>query len=54
MLLRFGKFTLDTDRQELSTLEGDVPVEPQVLRILPYLVDDKDKVISKDEPQQIA
>ena len=49
MLLRFGTFTLDTDRQELSTPEGDVPVEPQVLRILLYLIDNKDKVVSKDE-----
>ena len=49
MHLRFGNFTLNTDSLELEGPDGLIPAEPQVFRLLLYLIENKQKVVSKDE-----
>lgn len=49
MRVRFNGYTLDAERLELSGPKGPVSVEPQVFRLLVYLIENKDKVVSKDE-----
>jgi TolB-like protein len=49
LLLCFDKFTLDTDRRELSSQSGVIHVEPQVFDLLLYLARHRARVISKDE-----
>lgn len=39
MIYRFARYTLDTDRLELSGGTDLVPVEPQVFRLLQYLIE---------------
>ena len=45
----FGSHTLDTDRRELRCSSGPVAVEPQVFDLLVYLVQNRDRVVSKDD-----
>jgi TolB-like protein len=45
----FGGHTLDTDRRELRCGTGPVAVEPQVFDLLVYLVQNRDRVVSKDD-----
>jgi TolB-like protein/cytochrome c-type biogenesis protein CcmH/NrfG len=40
---------LDTDRRELSRGAEPIPVEPQVFDLLVYLVENRDRVVSKDD-----
>ncbi len=49
MKLEFDPFQLDTDRAELRTVSGLVKLEPKVFRLLCLLVENNDRVISKDE-----
>ncbi len=49
MLLRFGDFTLDTGRAELRGPDGLVPVEPKTLALLTLLVENNDRVLSRDD-----
>ena len=49
MRARFGNFTLNSDSLELEGPEGLLPIEPQVFKLLLYLIDNKNKVVSKDE-----
>jgi TolB-like protein len=49
MIYRFGRYTLDTDRLELSGGMDLVAVEPQVFRLLQYLIEHRARVVSKDE-----
>ena len=49
MLFRFDNFALDTGRRELRGSAGPVHVEPQVFDLLLYFVQNRDRVISKDE-----
>jgi adenylate cyclase len=49
MLYRFGDFTLDRDGAELRRAGEPVATEPQVIGLLSYLVENRDRVISKDE-----
>ena len=52
MLYRFGGFSLDTGRFEL-VFDGDiVPVEPQALKLIAYLIENRDRAVSRDELQQ--
>src|ERR1700722_7612293 len=37
------------DRRELSRGRRDVPVEPQVFDLLVYLLENRDRVVSKDD-----
>jgi TolB-like protein len=45
----FGGHTLDTDRRELRRNSGPVAVEPQVFDLLVYLVQNRDRVVSKND-----
>ena len=45
----FADHTLDTDRRELRRGAEPVAVEPQVFDLLVYLVQNRDRVVSKDD-----
>jgi DNA-binding winged helix-turn-helix (wHTH) protein len=45
----FTDHTLDTDRRELRRGSERVAVEPQVFDLLIYLVQNRDRVVSKDD-----
>jgi TolB-like protein len=45
----FANHVLDTSRQELSCGGEGVPVEPQVFDVLLYLLENRDRVVSKDD-----
>ena len=49
LLFQFDKFFIDTDRRELSGADGVIHVEPQVFDLLLHFVQNRDRVISKDE-----
>ena len=49
MLLHFNNLSIDTDRRELKDADGVVHVEPQVFDLLVHLVQNANRVISKDE-----
>jgi TolB-like protein/DNA-binding winged helix-turn-helix (wHTH) protein/Tfp pilus assembly protein PilF len=45
----FADYTLDTDRRELRCGAAPVAVEPQVFDLLTYLIQNRDRVVSKDD-----
>jgi DNA-binding winged helix-turn-helix (wHTH) protein len=45
----FAGHTLDTDRRELSRGPEQIAVEPQVFDLLTYLVENRDRVVTKDD-----
>ena len=45
----FSNHVLDIGRQELSRGGEGVPIEPQVFNLLQYLVENRDRVVSKDD-----
>jgi adenylate cyclase len=49
VIYRFDPFSLDTDSLELQRDEEVVAVEPQVFSLLAYLIENRDRVIGKDE-----
>jgi TolB-like protein/Tfp pilus assembly protein PilF len=49
MIYRFGPFELDTAKVELRSGGGVCPVEPQVFALLALLVDNRERLVSKDE-----
>jgi TolB-like protein len=49
MQFLFADQTLDTDRRELRRSSEPIDVEPQVLDLLIYLVENRDRVVSKDD-----
>ncbi len=49
MLFRFQDFALDIGRRELKRGAELVAVEPQVFDLLVYLVENRDRVVSKDD-----
>jgi adenylate cyclase len=49
MRFRFGDHSLDTDRRELRRGGELVALEPQVFDLLVYLVQNRDRVVSKDD-----
>ena len=49
MRLFFADHTLDTDRRELRHGSEPVAVEPQVFDLLIYLIQNRDRVVSKDD-----
>lgn len=49
MRYRFEEYVLDTDRRELRLGPGLVPLAPQVFDILVYLIQNRERVVSKDE-----
>ncbi len=49
MQFAFGDWVLDSDRRELSRGSEPIAVGPQVFDLLVYLVENRDRVVSKDE-----
>ena len=49
MLYFFDGYALDTDRRELRRGEKLLPVEPKVFDLLAYLIDSRERVVSKDD-----
>jgi TolB-like protein len=49
MQFLFADHVLDTDRRELLRRTESIDVEPQVLDLLIYLVENRDRVVSKDD-----
>jgi TolB-like protein len=47
--LHFEKCVLDTDRRELRRGESPVSVQPQVFDLLVYLIENRDRVVTKDD-----
>ena len=45
----FADHTLDTDRRELRRGSKPIAVEPQVFDLLVYLLQNRDRVVSKDD-----
>jgi TolB-like protein/tetratricopeptide (TPR) repeat protein len=49
LTFRFGDYALDADRRELTRCGTPVAVEPQVFDLLLHLVQNRDRVVSKDD-----
>lgn len=49
MTIRFDRYVVDTDRLELQRDGARVDIEPQVFSLLTYLIENRDRVVSKDE-----
>jgi TolB-like protein/cytochrome c-type biogenesis protein CcmH/NrfG len=49
MTLCFGDYEIDIERRELRRAKSPVHVEPQVFDLLVYLVQNRDRVVSKDD-----
>ncbi len=49
MILRFGDYEIDVERRELRRATAPVHVEPQVFDLLVYLVENRERVVSKDD-----
>jgi TolB-like protein/cytochrome c-type biogenesis protein CcmH/NrfG len=49
MTLSFGKYEIDVERRELRRARVPVHVEPQVFDLLVYLVQNRERVVSKDD-----
>jgi TolB-like protein/cytochrome c-type biogenesis protein CcmH/NrfG len=49
MILSFDDYTIDLARRELRHAEAPVHLEPQVFDLLVYLVESRDRVVSKDD-----
>src|SRR6188508_1264868 len=49
LIFRFAGYEIDLVRQEVRRDGAVVPVEPQVFDVLAYLVQNRDRIVSKDE-----
>ena len=49
MIFKFGDFQLDTGLLELRRNDARVPIEPQVFDLLRLLIENRNRVVSKDE-----
>lgn len=49
MVHQFASFELDTDRRELRRSGKLIPVEPQVFALLQFLIENRHRVVSKNE-----
>lgn len=49
MLYVFGDCTLDTRRYELRRGGTRIPLRPKVVRVLVYLIEQRDRVVTRDE-----
>jgi pimeloyl-ACP methyl ester carboxylesterase len=49
VLFSFKDFALDAERRELRARGTIVPIEPQVFDLLIYLIQNRDRVVSKDD-----
>ena len=49
MLFLFNNYALDSQRRELREGGAVVAIEPQVFDVLVYLIENRDRVVSKDD-----
>ena len=49
MQFLFDDHALDTERRELHRGSTPIPIEPQVFDVLIHLVENRDRVVSKDD-----
>jgi len=49
MIYRFGAYSLDTDTLELRSGADTITAEPQVFLLLQYLIENRTRVVSKDD-----
>ncbi len=49
MIYRFGDYSLDARRHELRRGSETVPIEPQVMALLRLLIDNRDRLVTRDE-----
>jgi DNA-binding winged helix-turn-helix (wHTH) protein len=49
VVFKFGQFELDTQKRELRRGSGVRPVEPQVFNLLAFLIENRDRIVSRDE-----
>jgi len=49
MIYAFDRFKLDSESFELSSDGEGLPVEPQVFNVLLFLIENRDRIVSKDE-----
>ncbi len=49
MKILFGDHALDTDRRELRRGAELIALEPQVFDLLVYLIENRERVVSKDD-----
>jgi len=49
MIYRFDEFELDIDKGELRKSGQTLPLEPQVFSLLAYLIEHRERLLSKDE-----
>lgn len=49
MLYFFGSYALDTNRRELKRANEQIALEPQVFDLLVFLIENHDRVVSKDD-----
>ncbi len=49
MIYRFGAFELDLDKAELRVDGQPSPIQPQVFSLLAFLIEHRDRLVSKDE-----
>ncbi|HXZ22955.1 MAG TPA: winged helix-turn-helix domain-containing tetratricopeptide repeat protein [Pseudolabrys sp.] len=49
VLFLFNNYTLDSERRELRADSAVIAIEPQVFDVLLYLIENRDRVVSKDD-----
>ncbi|HEX6858838.1 MAG TPA: winged helix-turn-helix domain-containing protein [Caulobacteraceae bacterium] len=49
MIYRFGSFSFDTEKCELRSGGAAVPIEPQVFSLLQLLIENRERLLSRDE-----
>ena len=49
MIYRFGQFQLNQDKREIRSDKATLKVEPKVFDLILFLIENKDRVVSKDE-----
>ena len=49
MIYRFSSYAVDTERLELSGPSGPISLQPQAFSLLVFLIENADRVVSKDE-----
>ncbi len=49
MIYRFGAYSVDPERLELSEAGAPVSVQPQVFALMVFLIENRDRVVTKDE-----
>ncbi len=49
MIFRFSSYVVDTERLELSGATGPIALQPQAFALLIFLLENADRVVSKDE-----